>query len=146
MPKAFLRAVDLNEKALELSRINATKMAVADRALFVKQNVFHISEKNQADIVVSNPPYIAYGDPRAQQQTLRFEPEEALFSEQKGYRHLRGFFKTAEKLLKKNGAYFFELGAGQDLSFVTTHKMRKTDQFRDLAGFVRVMEFRKLYG
>ncbi len=140
MPKAFLTAVDFNEKALELSRINAKKMAVADRVCFLNKNVFHLREIKQADLVVSNPPYVAFKDPRA--RALRFEPAEALFSGEKGLRHIKGFLKVAEKLLKPSGAYFFEVGADHDLSFAKEQNMRKTAQFRDLSGIVRVMEFR----
>ena len=80
-----------------------------------------------ADIIVANPPYIAFNDPRVEKEVISFEPPEALFSSGKGLFHIRSWLQKALLLLKVDGSYFFEIGEKQDVSFLKSemNTMRK---------------------
>ena len=91
------------------------------------------------DIIVANPPYIAFNDPRLTKEVGNFEPASALFSEEQGLAHIQAWLKIAQKLLKPNGSYFFEIGANQNLPFLN---QKNHTPFKDLSGFVRVIQQR----
>ena len=105
-----------------------------------KEDVKHVFSNKisilRPDIIVANPPYIAFDDPRLKKEVSCFEPASALFSEEQGLAHIRAWLKTAHKLLKQGGSYFFEVGANQDLSFL---KQNHYTLFKDLSGLVRVI-------
>ncbi|MGV2392489.1 UNVERIFIED_CONTAM: HemK family protein methyltransferase [Campylobacter lari] len=55
----------------------------SDKVKIIQSDCFNeINEK--FDIIVSNPPYIAYDDPDAQSPSLKYEPEHAIFAENNG--------------------------------------------------------------
>ncbi len=150
LPKAFLTAIDLNECALEVSKANAIRSGVSDRVRFLKKDLLKWEQTGygKMDIIVANPPYIAFDDSRVQKEVVAFEPALALFSKEEGLYHIRSWLNLAIKLLKPGGQYFFEIGAGQDMSFLKLiqNKMRKVREFRDLSHVVRVIQLQKCNG
>ena len=152
-PRANLIAIDLKKEALEVSRINADNMGVADRAVFLCVNVSELSRikkrvKKQMDIIVANPPYIAFNDSRIEKEVVSFEPPEALFSFEEGRYHILSWLKIASQFLRPGGSYFFEIGARQDIDFLTSkvNKMNKKAEFQDMSHVVRVVQFQKCNG
>lgn len=152
-PKANLISVDINQKALNISKRNAKKIGVKDRVTFLYKDISTIDRKwkrkyiaSGADIIVANPPYIAFNDPRVEKEVISFEPPEALFSGDKGLFHIRSWLQKALLLLKVDGSYFFEIGEKQDVSFLKSgrNKMIKKSEFRDLSGIVRVIQLQKI--
>lgn len=98
-----LTAIDISAKALEVARKNAELHQVTDRINFLHQNVteesFVQQQKTKFDVIVSNPPYIAAGDrPNLEPEVVKFEPAEALFSDDETY-----FYKIIAPLAKKIG-------------------------------------------
>lgn len=155
-PQARGTLVDVCEKALRVSRINATKWGLGDRVCFLKKDAGDLNGSEGeglfppggVDFVVSNPPYIAFHDPRVAREVCDFEPAPALFSPQGGLYHIRSWFKTASKLLKPGGHYFFEIGAGQEMFHLKNEfsVMKWVGVYKDLSGHNRVMHFQKSYG
>ena len=152
-PNANLISLDINQKALNISKRNAENMGVKDRVIFLHQDVstIDIEWKKKyvamgADIIVANPPYIAFNDSRVEKEVISFEPPEALFSSGKGLFHIRSWLQKALLLLKVDGSYFFEIGEKQDVSFLKSemNTMRKKSEFRDLSGIVRVIQLQKV--
>ncbi len=152
LPHARLTGFDINKKALKLSRRNAHNMGLSDRAVFIHQDVSHLvipdksfpsSHTNPPDIIVANPPYIAFDDQRIHKEVLSFEPPDALFSGEGGLSHIRAWLKTAHTRLKPQGFFFFEIGANQDISSVKQGGMQKRAEFKDLSGYTRVIQFQK---
>lgn len=154
-PKACLISVDSNEEALKVGRMNAENMGVANRVVFLNRNVSMLSKKDRKkmvnrkiDIIVANPPYIAFDDDRVTKEVVSFEPPEALFSSERGLYHIRSWLSSAAQLLKKSGSYFFEIGARQDISSLDSkiNQMRKKTEFRDMSNIIRVIQFQKCNG
>lgn len=152
-PKSNLISIDINKKALNISKRNAKKIGVKNRVTFLYKDISTIDREwkqkyiaSGADIIVANPPYIAFNDPRVEKEVVSFEPSEALFSDDGGLYHIRSWLRKALLLLKINGSYFFEIGAEQDISFLKSgrNKMIKKSEFRDLSGIVRVIQLQKI--
>jgi|WetSurMetagenome_2_1015567.scaffolds.fasta_scaffold05989_6 release factor glutamine methyltransferase len=72
---------------------------------------FNLKEK--ADIIVSNPPYIAPYDPHLMQGDVRFEPRSALISENNGLQDIKYLIDNAKLYLKNRGWLFLEHGFDQ---------------------------------
>ena len=151
--KAQLISVDINTEALQVSKINAKKRGMTDRVIFLNKNVSDLDKETlfistPVDLIVANPPYIAFNDNRVEKDVVFFEPPEALFSGERGMYHIHSWLKVASHLLKPGGMYFFEVGVGQDISSLkcTINKMRKKAMFKDLSGQFRVVQYQKCYG
>ena len=153
--QARLMAVDFDKKALELSQINAQNLGLQKRVQCLRIDISKShpeSLKNKlgkkADIIVANPPYIAEDSLEIKPHVRDFEPYLALFSSENGLYHIRSWFRQASELLKNRGDYFFEIGKGQNISFLESEVscMHKRGQFYDLSKNIRVVQFRKCYG
>ena len=153
-PKASLISVDSNQEAVKVSKMNARNMGLEKRTIFLNTPVSDLGKedekrlKGQVDVVVANPPYISFDDERVSEEVAGFEPPEALFSDEGGLYHIRSWLNSAAQLLKPGGAYFFEIGAKQDISSIEygVDKMRRKREHRDLSGIIRVIQFQKCYG
>ncbi|MGB3750954.1 MAG: HemK/PrmC family methyltransferase, partial [Arcobacteraceae bacterium] len=77
IPDIEIIAVDINEKALELAKSNATKHNVEDKITFIKSDLFADVPDIKFDMVISNPPYIA--DDYKLPLNVKYEPSNALF-------------------------------------------------------------------
>ena len=75
-PSAAVTAVELSAAALECARVNARRHSVQIR--FLEGDWFGPLGTERFDLIVSNPPYVADGDPHLQQNGLPFEPQDAL--------------------------------------------------------------------
>ena len=75
-PWAAVSAVELSAAALECARDNARRHSVEIR--FLEGDWFGPLGAERFDLIVSNPPYVADGDPHLQQNGLPFEPQDAL--------------------------------------------------------------------
>ena len=162
LPKARLIAVDFNEKALKVSERNAKNRGFSSRTVFLGQdilkwnrelsaeskvhNFFSLKKiKGKMDLIVANPPYIAFDDNRVNKKVVSFEPPSALFSGERGLQHISSWLNVASHLLRPGGDYFFEIGAQQDISALKGQwaGLRKIAEFRDLSGIIRVIQFQK---
>jgi release factor glutamine methyltransferase len=112
-PDATGLGVDRLAGAVSTARENAHLAGLADRAVFVQTDWDDLPH-GQADLILSNPPYIA-------DQTLaRLEPEVALFDPPgalaggaDGLSAYRSIFRKLPSLLAREGVVILELGAGQ---------------------------------
>ena len=70
-------AVDINDKALDLAKRNATQHGVEDKISFIKSDLFENISEDKFDMVISNPPYIASNFKLP--KNVQYEPANALF-------------------------------------------------------------------
>lgn len=77
-PHARLTCTDVSARALETARANAASLGCGDRIEFVAGSWYAPLGERRFDMIVSNPPYVAHGDPHLGQGDLRFEPANAL--------------------------------------------------------------------
>ena len=110
-PEARVTAVDVSAAALIVARENAASIGV--NAEFVQGAWFEELDGRKFDLIVSNPPYVAAGDPHLQQGDLRFEPATALASGGDGLADIRLIVADAPAYLREGGWLLFEHGYEQ---------------------------------
>lgn len=112
-PKAYIRAYELSEEALALSRQNAARNHLD--VSFVQADILNFPGEliadGSLDLIVSNPPYIPEKDKgKMQANVLTFEPHMALFvSDHDPLSFYRKIAGIAAHKLKKGGQLFFEM-------------------------------------
>ena len=132
-------AVDNSLGALNVAEINAKRHEV--NVDFRSGNWFGaIGRSETFQLIVSNPPYIDVGDTRVSPET-KFEPTEALYSEDDGLKDLGEIVRAAPKFLSTGGSLLVEIGHGQGEKvsrYIDSH-LGKIHQ--DFGGLERVVEW-----
>lgn len=106
-----LTALDISEDALALAKENAQ---VNQLDITFLQSDVYSEITDRYDIVVSNPPYIAFEDKHeVAENVLASEPHLALFAEKDGYAIYEKLIKGAKTVLKENGKLYLEIGYKQ---------------------------------
>lgn len=138
-PAAQVAAVDLSADALAVARNNAGRLgALVD---FRQGDWFAPLAGECFDVVVSNPPYVADGDPHLALNGLPFEPKMALTDGADGLACIRRIITDAPKHLKPGGWLLFEHGYDQgeaSRNLLTAAGFKAASTFPDLAGIDRV--------
>jgi release factor glutamine methyltransferase len=112
LPASQVAAVDISEQALDTARRNAIRHA-AD-VEFLLGDLTKPIQGHKWDIVLSNPPYIAYEEAAGLSDTVRdFEPHSALFAEDEGLALYSRMARELPNLLNKPGIIGFEIGHEQ---------------------------------
>lgn len=110
-PDWHVTASDISSEALQLAKENSERnQASLD---FIESDVFNqISGK--FDVIISNPPYIAYDDEdEVGVNVLASEPHLALFADEDGFAIYRRIIEGASSHLTENGKLYFEIGYKQ---------------------------------
>ncbi|CAG4917401.1 peptide chain release factor N(5)-glutamine methyltransferase [Paraburkholderia saeva] len=147
-PDAQVWAVDRSSEALAVAVRNAGKLLDAARPggapVFWEgdwYDALNASEALHFDVIVSNPPYIASGDPHLSQGDLRFEPRGALTDEADGLSAIRAIVSGAPAWLAPRGVLWMEHGYDQAQAVRTLLEDRSFGEVRsacDLAGIERI--------
>lgn len=111
-PYARVVAVDHSAAALAVARDNAKLHAVTNLQLSAS-DWFSALAGQRFDLIVSNPPYVAAGDPHLRQGDLRFEPAAALAAGSDGLDCIRLIIAAAPQYLACGGWLAFEHGRDQ---------------------------------
>jgi len=111
-PDLRLTAVDASREVLEVARRNAARHGARNVA-FVEGRWFEPVAGRRFDLVVSNPPYVASGDPHLRSGDVRFEPAAALDGGPDGLDALRAITARAPQHLRPGGALALEHGHDQ---------------------------------
>lgn len=132
-------ATDLSFEALEVAKSNALKLG-ADVEL-LEADLLKCFADGVADVVVSNPPYVALADRESLQREVRdWEPSLALFGGLSGICIYQRLIPEAWRVLKPNGVLVLEIGAGQSEAVsAIAAGWRNQQLFPDLAGIPRVL-------
>lgn len=110
LPQVNVSAIDVSEKALEMSKRNAELNNV--EVNFIQNNILEVGDLNQHfDIIVSNPPYVRNLEKEEiKKNVLDYEPHLALFVEDiDALLFYRKISQLALKNLSPNGLLFFEI-------------------------------------
>jgi release factor glutamine methyltransferase len=105
-----LVATDRSEEALQVARANAARLHL-DNVEFLQGDWLEPLGRRQFDLIVSNPPYVAAGDPVL--SALRFEPAIALSPGADALEALRAIVSRASAHLVSGGWLVLEHGATQ---------------------------------
>jgi release factor glutamine methyltransferase len=109
---------DVSPDALAVARANLAGIGrPARNVTIIESRWFDALPANlQADVIVSNPPYIALGSPDVDGSVSDYEPEVALYSGSDGLDAIREIIRKAGDFLTVNGALVLEIGADQRLA------------------------------
>jgi release factor glutamine methyltransferase len=135
-------ATDVSEEALAVARANARALSL-ERVTFVRGSWLEPLRGRRFDLIVSNPPYIAAGDPALAQPSLQHEPSLALASGREGLDAIRLIARDAPVHLEHGGWLLLEHGSEQADSVareLVVRGFRHVRSRRDLAGHERMTE------
>ena len=138
-PAATLVAVDLAKDAISVARTNAGRLGA--RVDFQHSDWFTSLADERFDLIVSNPPYIAEGDPHLALDGLPFEPRMALSDGADGLACIRRIVGDAPRHLQPGGWLLFEHGYDQGAAsrnLLTRAGFKAASTHPDLAGIARV--------
>lgn len=148
-PGADVVATDISTDALSIARANAEHLAASHRVQFIETSV--LAGILAADIVVSNPPYIADRERQIlQADVVDYEPSVALFGGPGGLDIIRRLAREASQILSPGGWLIFEFGNGQeqdivDALAVAAPSLTVEHVAADLAGIPRVLVARQSF-
>ena len=145
-PDARVWAVDRSAAALAVAARNAARLLDAHRPggalTFVAGSWYDALDPSlRFEAIVSNPPYIASGDPHLDQGDLRFEPRGALTDEADGLTALRAIVAGAGAHLVPGGALWMEHGYDQAAAvraLLAAQGFADVCSKQDLAGIERI--------
>lgn len=112
-PNASGLGIDISEAAIEVAKINATRLGFDVRATF-RIGDWLDGVEERFEIVVANPPYVADRDiPGLDADVRSFEPLGALAGGPDGFDAYRRIAGRLGKVLAVDGIACFEVGVGQ---------------------------------
>lgn len=111
-PQAEVLACDNSLAALAVAQENARELGLRNVDL-VQSDWFAALGEQRFTLIVTNPPYVALGDPHLAQGDLRFEPVSALVSGMDGLDDIRKIIRLSTKHLEPGGWLLLEHGYDQ---------------------------------
>ena len=145
-PQAIVVAVDRSENALAVARNNAERLGIANVEWVLADWFGTAAANGPFDAIVSNPPYVAAGDPHMREGDVRFEPAAALVSGTEGLDALRAIVAGAGDRLVAGGWLALEHGYDQREAVKTLLQdsgFVDIELLRDLSGVPRVAAGRR---
>lgn len=133
-PQARVVATDASADALAVARGNAAAHRIVNVEFRLGDWLAPLAGQ-RFDLIASNPPYIAHGDPHLAQGDLRFEPPLALASGPDGLDAIRAIVAGARSHLQPGGWLLLEHGWEQGAA---------VRALLDAAGFSQVASARDL--
>ncbi|MFK7734233.1 MAG: peptide chain release factor N(5)-glutamine methyltransferase, partial [Pseudomonadales bacterium] len=135
-----ITAVDQSLDALAYTKRNAAQLAKGNVEL-LQSNWFDQLGHRQFDLIVSNPPYIAAGDPHLYEGDVQSEPDAALASGPLGLDDIGYIVEHAKHFLISGGTLMIEHGFDQAESvaeLLRDSEYNRIQHFKDLQGHIRV--------
>jgi release factor glutamine methyltransferase len=139
-PGWTLTGTDISTAALAVARDNARALGLAGTR-WLHGSWFEPVADERFDVIASNPPYLAEGDPHLTEGDLRFEPLGALVAAGQGLADLALIARSAGAHLRDAGWLVLEHGMdqGPDVrALLGSAGFHDVTSRRDLAGLERV--------
>jgi len=139
-PDAVVTATDASAAALAVAKRNAVRLGLRNLR-FLEGSWFHPLAGSRFDVIASNPPYVAAGDPAL--ATLAHEPRAALVAGTDGLAAIEAIVSAAPAHLVPGGWLVVEHGAGQGVAvraIFSAAGLAAVATRPDLAGHGRVTE------
>jgi release factor glutamine methyltransferase len=148
LKQAEIHAVDVSADALEIARANAVRLQLDQRVRFRQSNFLEaLGDSRGFDFVVSNPPYVGFGEADKVQQSVRdFEPQMAVFAGEQGLDVIGPLVQQAHQVLKAGGWLALEIGYSMREAVLDLLSPTMWEDVRvvpDLQGIPRVVAARK---
>ena len=105
-----ITGIDISSEALEIAKENNINNNT--NVKFIESNIFsNVSDKY--DVIISNPPYISYGDTEVMDIVKNNEPHLALYAKDNGLYFYDKIIKDSSKYLNDKFIMAFEIGYKQ---------------------------------
>ncbi len=127
-PQWQLSATDISPKALQVAKENARTHGLQQIQFFLSHWFETLDTTQPFDLIVSNPPYVAEGDPHLQQDGLPHEPITALTAGDDGLNDLRTIIQHAPHYLQPQGWLIVEHGVDQGVAVQTLFRQAGFEQ------------------
>ena len=136
-------AIDKSRHALRVANKNIKKFGLKNKIKTKHADFATFKSDEKFDIIVSNPPYIKYGDARVN-DGARFDPKIALYAKNNGMYAYEQIAKNTVNLIKEDGKIYLEIGIGMANQVIKIFdyfgwKFERTE--KDLGGLNRVLVF-----
>lgn len=144
-PRCHVVAIDVSGDAVTVARENTARLGCANVEIRLGDWYGAIA-REQFDVIVSNPPYIAVDDPHLGRGDLRFEPRCALTCGADALRDLRLIIGDAPTHLVEGGVLLVEHGYDQRDAVCELFRatgFRDIEVFDDYAGLPRGVSGRR---
>lgn len=147
--EAKLLAVDISEKAIELTKKNAKHLNLSDRVETLEQDLYlglQDDRLKNADVILCNPPYISKEDKEVEPHVAEYEPNEALYAEEKGLKAYQEWIVPLYSPAKEGALFVLECGWKQKedlIKMFSTAGITNIMSQKDLADRDRVIYFKK---
>jgi release factor glutamine methyltransferase len=129
-------ATDKSTTALAIAKQNAKNLGL-ETVEFIETD--WLNNLGMADVIVSNPPYIATADPHLNQGDVQHEPRTALVAGNDGLADIRTIIAQVPKHLTAGGCLLLEHGYDQAAAVRGLLKQFEfVETYQDLAGLDRV--------
>ena len=141
-------AIDKSRRALRIARHNIKTHNLTER-IQTRRADFNtkIQFDKPFDIIVSNPPYIAYNDKRVNDAATH-DPAIALYAKNNGLAAYESIAKNAKSWITNDGKMYLEIGIDQgiDIKNIFLHNgWNLLNSYPDLSGIERVLVFNKAH-
>ncbi len=134
-------ATDSCTSALDIARNNARRLGISN--ITFRQGYWcQALDDNHYDLIVTNPPYIAEGDPEVSAEVTRYEPATALYSGNNGLKSIEHIAAASRQHLHPGGQLLLEHGYRQAravLRLLAQYGYQSLTSHRDLNGHRRVI-------
>lgn len=134
--------VDISFDALKVAKKNVMFHNLNNCIKLINADILYSDKylKGEFDIITINPPYV---DKKGEfSQFIRYEPDIALFSKDKGLFFYKKMLLKLEKLCRKGGIIFYEIGYGQSDKLKEIYRDKNIEFVCDYSGIERVMVWR----
>lgn len=141
---------DVSSDALDVARANLAGIGVAGRGVRVVEgswfDALPVDLRGSLDLVASNPPYVADGDPDVEASVRDWEPATAVWSGAEGLEAHRALCGDASAWLRPGGWLLCEIGSGQGsavAALMSAGGLGDVEVRADLAGRDRIVMGRR---
>jgi len=140
-PSWEIHATDLSSNALDVAKQNAARLQLSNIHFHSGNWLEALPLEKKFDMIVSNPPYVAWEDPFLERERLQHEPQSAWMADENGLKEIRCIITHAKQYLKRGGRLLLEHGfeqAAEVRRFFTKWGYSDIETYRDLGGHERV--------
>ncbi|HIP43037.1 MAG TPA: peptide chain release factor N(5)-glutamine methyltransferase [Aquifex aeolicus] len=144
-PKLRMWTVDINVKAVEITKENAKLHNVSDRLTVLHGYAFEPVKGMKFDFIVSNPPYIPERYWSKLAEEVKIEGYTSLIGGKKGYEFYELIAGESDEFLKPKGFIALEIGhdQGEIVRAIFESKGFNVIVFKDYANYDRVIVAKK---
>lgn len=127
-PEWFICLSDFKKEITNLINENKTRLNVKNCVVTVVDWLTAFS-KDSFDIIVTNPPYIDKSSDKIEETVKKYEPDDALYADDRGLSYIKKLIGSSKKFLKNNGYLLIENGYDQSQEI---EKFLVENDFKDI--------------